>query len=93
VVATSFARSFYRNAVNNGLLPVECDTSGIAEGDDLIITPRDLSMEITNVTRGIVIRGAALPAIMADILHAGGLVGYIRRHGGFRDPRPHAIGH
>jgi 3-isopropylmalate dehydratase small subunit len=32
VLAKSFSRTFYRNAVNNALLPLECDTSSIREG-------------------------------------------------------------
>src|SRR5690242_7732303 len=35
VVAQSFARTFYRNAINNGLVPVVCDTSQIFESDIL----------------------------------------------------------
>jgi 3-isopropylmalate/(R)-2-methylmalate dehydratase small subunit len=37
VVARSFARSFFRNAINNGLLVVECDTSSFQEGDRVSI--------------------------------------------------------
>ena len=44
VLARSFARTYYRNAINNGLIPVECDTSAIREGDRLIV---DLGAELT----------------------------------------------
>ncbi len=37
VIATSFARTFYRNAVNTGLWMIECDTSAIGEGDQIAI--------------------------------------------------------
>src|SRR6266699_1776535 len=41
ILARSFARTFYRNAVNNGLVPVECDTSLVAENDLLSLTLKD----------------------------------------------------
>ena len=37
VLARSFARTYYRNAINNGLIPVECETVGIKEGDRLLL--------------------------------------------------------
>ena len=37
VVAQSFSRTYFRNAINNGLLPVVCNTSGIREGDRIVI--------------------------------------------------------
>ncbi len=37
VLAPSFARTFYRNAINNGLVPIECETAHIREGDRLAI--------------------------------------------------------
>src|SRR5215471_10726489 len=40
VLAKSFARTYYRNAINNGLVPVECDTSAIREGDRLVVELR-----------------------------------------------------
>jgi 3-isopropylmalate/(R)-2-methylmalate dehydratase small subunit len=72
VVAKSFARTFYRNAINNGLLPIEYDTSAIKEGDAISI-PFD---------------AGAIPPILRAILDAGGLVPYIRRQGGFRSRSP-----
>src|SRR5439155_2097332 len=49
VIAQSFARTFYRNAINNGLLPVECDTSAIVEGDQLTVRLADTRVEVANV--------------------------------------------
>src|SRR5262249_30410564 len=37
VLATTIARTFFRNAINNGLLPIQCDTTGIREADALTI--------------------------------------------------------
>jgi 3-isopropylmalate/(R)-2-methylmalate dehydratase small subunit len=82
VLAQSFARTYYRNAVNNGLIPVECDTSAIGEGDRLIV---NLGAELTvrDETRDLTIAARALPAHLLRILEVGGLVPYIRAHGGF----------
>jgi len=79
VVAQSFSRTFFRNAVNNGLLPIECDTSGIVEGDRLAIMVRGEGVRVDNRTRGVTVDATGLPAMMADILNAGGLVEYVRR--------------
>ena len=79
VVARSFSRTYYRNAVNNGLLPVECDTGGIGEGDRLVIGED----EVKNETTGEVLMAAELPEIMREIIAAGGLVPYFRRHRNF----------
>lgn len=82
VLARSFARTYFRNAINNGLVPVECDTGEIREGDRLVV---DLGAEPTvrNLTRGTSIVASPLPDHMLRILDAGGLVPYIRMHGGF----------
>jgi 3-isopropylmalate/(R)-2-methylmalate dehydratase small subunit len=79
VVARSFSRTFFRNAVNNGLLPIECDTSGIIEGDQLAITMTDDRSRVDNRTRGVSLEAEALPPMMGEILAAGGLVEYVRR--------------
>jgi 3-isopropylmalate/(R)-2-methylmalate dehydratase small subunit len=81
VLAKSFARIFYRNAINTGLPVIVCDTDQIAEGDQL-----DLDLEggvITNVTAGTTITFAPLPPVMAQLLADGGLVEHFKKHGGF----------
>lgn len=86
VVARSFSRTYYRNAINNGLLPVMCETGGIREGDHLIISndsANEKQMVVQNTRTEEVIQIAALPRIMLDIFNAGGLVPYFRQHGDF----------
>jgi 3-isopropylmalate/(R)-2-methylmalate dehydratase small subunit len=83
VLARSFSRTYYRNAINNGLLPVICDTSGISEGDRLALDQKN-GMKVLNLTTGTSITAAPLPQVMVDILEAGGLVPYFRLHGAFR---------
>ncbi|WP_350340650.1 3-isopropylmalate dehydratase small subunit [Candidatus Solincola tengchongensis] len=82
VLARSFARIFFRNAINKGLPVVECDTSGIRDGDELEV---DLGGgRVVNLTRGTTLDIVPLPPVMMDILREGGLTSYLRRHGGFR---------
>lgn len=78
VVARSFSRTFFRNAVNNGLLPIECDTSGIAEGDWLTIVVGVDRVSVVNEARGAAIDASPMPAMMTSILDAGGLVAFVR---------------
>jgi 3-isopropylmalate/(R)-2-methylmalate dehydratase small subunit len=87
VIAHSFSRTYFRNAINNGLLPIVCDTSRTHEGDRLVIHASDeqgTAMTVRNVTTGEDISSAALPKIMLDIFAAGGLVPYFREHGDFQ---------
>jgi len=83
VLAVSFARTYYRNAVNNGLIPVECDTSAISEGQRLRVLLDDAGVRVLNVATSVEVSGLPLPGIMLDILGEGGLVPYFRAHGGF----------
>ena len=87
VLARSFSRTYYRNAINNGLLPVMCETGGFQEGDHLTISNDSANQEqmiVQNTRTGEVIQIAALPRIMLDIFQAGGLVPYFREHGDFK---------
>ena len=87
VLARSFSRTYYRNAVNNGLLPVICDTQGISEGDHITISftgSEKIKITVRNDRTGNTIQAESLPQIMQDILQAGGLVPYFRQYGDFR---------
>jgi 3-isopropylmalate/(R)-2-methylmalate dehydratase small subunit len=84
VLAMSFARSFYRNAINNGLLPIECDTSEIAEGDAISVVPDAPGISVVNEHTGRRELRPPLGGIAGEILAAGGLVPYLRREGRFR---------
>ena len=81
VIAKSFARIFYRNAINTGLPVIECNTDGIADGDELAV---DLeSGVVRNITQATEIPFAPLPPVMAKLLADGGLVAHFKQHGGF----------
>jgi 3-isopropylmalate/(R)-2-methylmalate dehydratase small subunit len=81
VVAETFARAFYRNAVNNGLLPVAAPTAECLEGDRIVIEHEAGHVTVLNARTGVRVTGAALPPTMSAILAAGGLVPYVKRHG------------
>ena len=83
VLAKSFARTYYRNAINNGLIPIECDTEAIAEGDLLTIELHRNRLIVRNENGDLDLTGAPVMGVALDILLAGGLVPYIRQHGGF----------
>jgi 3-isopropylmalate/(R)-2-methylmalate dehydratase small subunit len=81
VLAQSFSRTFFRNAINNGLVPVECDTGSIHEGDHVAVVLAEGRLEVQNRSRRESTTGAPIAGIMLEILEAGGLVEYVQRHG------------
>ncbi len=92
VLARSFSRSFYRNAINNGLIAIECDTAGVAEGDPMSIAMGSSGVRVTNERTGARELRPPLSGIAGEILTAGGLVPYLRRTGRFIQPLGHANG-
>jgi 3-isopropylmalate/(R)-2-methylmalate dehydratase small subunit len=79
VIAGSFARIFFRNAINIGLPLLESEeaVANTAAGDLLEV---DLSRgEIRNLTRGETFAAKPYPDFMAELIAAGGLVEYTRR--------------
>lgn len=79
VLSPQFARIFFRNSFNIGLLLIETDTSKIDEHDQLEI---DLSQGLVrNLTKGIDLKIKPLPKFMQDLLNEGGIVNYYKKHG------------
>ena len=77
VIAETFARIFFRNAINIGLPIIECReaSEGIQAGDEVEIDCD--SGLIKDVTTGRSFQGTPFPAFMQKIINAGGLVNYI----------------
>ena len=78
VIATTFARIFYRNALNIGLPILECSEAAeaIAAGDEVGI---DLaSGTVTDETTGRTFKAEPFPPFMRELIAAGGLAAYMR---------------
>lgn len=77
VIAETFARIFYRNAINIGLPIIECPeaSKGIEAGDEVEVDFD--SGIIKNITKNTQFKGQAFPEFMQRIIDAEGLVNYI----------------
>jgi len=81
VIATSFARIFYRNAINIGLPILECEAAANAiQGGDQVSVDFDTGV-ITNETRGETYQAAAFPPFIQSIIKAGGLLKSLKERG------------
>ncbi|HEY5728622.1 MAG TPA: 3-isopropylmalate dehydratase small subunit [Anaerolineales bacterium] len=79
VVAKSFARIFFRNAINIGLLVVEAPNHEIQNGAQVTI---DIENGIVT-SDGKEYRATKMPDVMMQILNAGGLVDFLKTNGGY----------
>ncbi len=79
VIAATFARIFYRNAINIGLPIIECEEAAreIKAGDQVSIDFE--SGIITDVTTGKIYQGQPFPEFMQKIIKAEGLINYINQ--------------
>ena len=82
ILAKSAARIFFRNAINQGLPVLLCDTDKIGDGDELEINLTD--GKIADLTSGITLSCSKMPPIMSAILKEGGLIPYIQKHKDFK---------
>lgn len=78
VLANSFARIFFRNAINTGLPVFECPeaVTDAEQGDELELNPQN--GEIKNLTKNKTYKVAPLPEEIQKIIAAGGLMNYVK---------------
>lgn len=79
VIAASFARIFFRNAINIGLPIFQSAEAAerIDEGDEVSVDPQ--TGIITNHTKGETYQAAAFPPFIQQLISAGGLVSYVQQ--------------
>ena len=81
VITASFARIFYRNAINIGLPILECEAAANAiEDGDIVSVDFDTGV-ITNETKGETYQAAAFPPFIQSIIKAGGLLKSLKERG------------
>jgi len=76
ILAPSFGRQFFRNAINNGLPIIECDTSDIQAGEILKV---DLQLGRV-ISKAHEISFTPLPQEILKIIQMGGLLNFITKH-------------
>ena len=78
VLAKSFGRIFYRNAINNGMLIIECDTDQIEEQDELFVDVKNRENKKINDPE------FEMPFVLSEkevkIINEGGLLNYIEKY-------------
>jgi len=82
ILAKSVARIFFRNAVNQGLPVLICDTDKIDAGDEMEVNLAN--GVVADLTKGIQLNFSKIPQVMLDILSEGGLIPYISKYGDFK---------
>jgi 3-isopropylmalate/(R)-2-methylmalate dehydratase small subunit len=81
VIAPTFARIFYRNAINMGLPILECAEAAAAISDGDTVEVDFDSGKIINKTTGATFQALPFPPFIRKIMEADGLVGFIRSKG------------
>ncbi len=78
VLAQSFGRIFYRNAINNGMLLIECDTTRFGDGDELFVDVKNRLIKKVNDS------DFSMPFKLSEkeikIMREGGLLNYIEKY-------------
>ena len=82
ILAKSFARIFYRNAINVGLPVLEVDTDRIDEGEELEINLN--TGKIKNLTKNEELTASPIPPFMLKIIEDSGIEEHIKKYGDFQ---------
>ena len=80
IIAKSFARSFYRNAMNNGILLIEADMSFLNDGESVCVE-RDENDGLWLTTCSGRVSLGKIGAINEALFNEGGLIEYVNKHG------------
>jgi 3-isopropylmalate/(R)-2-methylmalate dehydratase small subunit len=79
IIAKSFARIFFRNAINIGLPILECEQAVEKTGSGDILEVELTTGEIRNLSNGERFQAESYPAFMLELISAGGLIEYTKR--------------
>ena len=79
VIAKSFARIFYRNALNIGMPILECEEAADKTDSGDVLEVELSTGEIVNVTKGLTFKADPFPDFMLELIEAGGLIEYTKR--------------
>ncbi len=78
IIAQSFARIFYRNAINIGLPVIVAPAAAEEVQEGMMLEVDPATGVIKDLTKGQTYQGEAFPAFMLEILQAGGAIAYVR---------------
>ncbi len=81
IVAKSFSRTYFRNAINNGILLACCDTSSMSENNIIKVEITNGIITVQNKSTNEYFSCGSLHPSLVAILQVGGLVPYMRTHG------------
>ena len=84
IVAPSFGRQFFRNAINNGLPVLECDTTEITSGSTLVLDFHAQLLQVAGWPVGRSMR--ALPPVIRALLREGGLIPFLQKYPDWQVP-------
>lgn len=78
IIAKSFARIFYRNAINLGIIVIECKETNKIRKNDILEVNYEEGI-IVNLTKDEEYKGTKIPEHIMELINVGGLVEYLKR--------------